>query len=153
MSQMVIFSASKPFTDPQIALIQRNAIQSWLKLPAVEVLMVGDDASIVETATEPGARNVAAVPCSQNGLPLISGMFNTARQVSDAPLLAYVNVDIILLPDFAQAAYQVSEQVEDFLLAGRLTSVSVCRIRAEWRQLSRSFSSTWSIIWQIRKLI
>jgi hypothetical protein len=125
MSQMVIFSAPKPFTDPHIALIQRNAIQSWLKLPAVEVLLVGEEAGIAETATELSARHVAAVPCSQNGLPLISGMFDTARQVSDAPLLAYVNADIILLPDFAQAAYRVAEQVEDFLLVGQRWNLDV----------------------------
>ena len=32
MSFLTIFTAPKPFTDPHINLIQRNALRSWLAL-------------------------------------------------------------------------------------------------------------------------
>ena len=42
MSLLTLFSAPKPFTDPHIALIQYNAIQSWTLLPDVEIILLGD---------------------------------------------------------------------------------------------------------------
>ena len=43
---ITIFTAPKPFTNPHIDLIQRNAIQSWLHL--------GDDVNVVMIGNEPG---------------------------------------------------------------------------------------------------
>jgi hypothetical protein len=151
MSQIVIFSAPKPFTVPHINVIQRNAIQSWAKLPDVEVLLMGGEPGIAEAASELGVRQVADVPCSKNGLPLISGMFDRVRHESDAPLLAYVNADIILLSDFVQAARRVAEQAEAFLLVGQRWNLDVTepvdfsvgyeeRLREQVRKAGRLFT-------------
>ena len=43
MTLLTIFTAPKPFTDPHIDLIQRNALRSWLALEDVEVFVVGDE--------------------------------------------------------------------------------------------------------------
>jgi len=44
MSLITLFSAPKPFTDPHVALIQRNAIRSWLAIrPACEVVLIDDE--------------------------------------------------------------------------------------------------------------
>ena len=44
MADLTIFTAPKPFTDPHIALIQRNAILSWLHLgPRVAVILLGEE--------------------------------------------------------------------------------------------------------------
>jgi hypothetical protein len=43
MSLITLFSAPKPFTDPHIAMIQRNAIYSWTLLPDVEVILLGEE--------------------------------------------------------------------------------------------------------------
>jgi hypothetical protein len=128
MSVITIFTAPKPFTDPHINIIQRNAIESWAKLPDVQVLLMGDEPGMVEAAAEYDARWVADVPCSEAGLPLISGMFDRAREESDTPLLAYVNADIILLPDFVQAARRVAELKEKFLLVGRRWNLDVTEL-------------------------
>jgi hypothetical protein len=125
MTQMVILTAPKPFTDPHIDMIQRNAIQSWSKLPDVEVLLMGNETGIAEAAAEYGARQVADVPRSENGLPLISGMFERARENSDAPLLAYANADIILLPDLVEAALNTARHSKEFLLVGQRWNLDV----------------------------
>jgi hypothetical protein len=122
---ITIFTAPKPFTDPHINVIQRNAIESWTKLPDVEVLLMGDEAGMAEVAAEYGVRQVADVPSSEAGLPLISGMFDRVREESVNPLLAYVNADIILLPDFVRAAKQVAELEEKFLLVGQRWDLNV----------------------------
>jgi hypothetical protein len=122
---ITILTAPKPFTDPQINLIQRNAIQSWNELPEVDVLLMGNEAGIAEAAAEFGARQVADVPSSESGLPLISGMFDRAREASNTPLLAYVNADILLLPDFVEAARNTARQTEEFLLVGQRWNLEV----------------------------
>ena len=125
---ITILTAPKPFTHPHINLIQRNAIQSWTKLPDVDVLLMGSEAGIAEVAAEFGVRQVKDVPCSDSGLPLISGMFDRGRELSDAPLLAYANADIILLPDFVEAAQNVADQANEFLLVGQRWNLDVTEL-------------------------
>ena len=50
MTLLTLFSAPKPFTDPHIALIQRNAIRSWTLLPDVEVILLGEETGLAEAA-------------------------------------------------------------------------------------------------------
>ncbi len=118
---LTIFSAPKPFTRPHIALIQRNAIRSWLALgPAVEVLLIGDEPGLAEVAAEMGVRHLPKVARNAQGTPLVSDIFAQARAAASAPYLCYVNGDIIFLPDFLQAVEAVVAQTpREFLLVGR----------------------------------
>lgn len=126
MAQLTIFTAPKPFTNPHIALIQRNAIRSWLSLgPQVEVLLIGDEEGIAETAAELGVQHLPEVARNSNGTPLVSSMFELARQNSDSPLLACVNADILLMPDFVQSALCAAEQAERFLMVGQRWDLDV----------------------------
>ena len=119
VAKLTIFTAPKPFTDGHIATIQRNAIRSWLSLGEVEVLLVGDEAGMAEVASQYGIRQLAEVDCNENGTPLVSSIFDLARQASDSPLLVYANADMILLPDLVSAAQSVASQVERFLVIGQ----------------------------------
>ncbi len=120
MSLITLFSAPKPFKDPHINIIQRNAIQSWLQLaPEVEVLLVGDEQGMGEVAAEYSIKHLPQVACNAEGTPLISSIFELARQNSDSPLLAYVNGDILLLPDFVSMAQLAMQQTDKFLLVGQ----------------------------------
>jgi hypothetical protein len=123
---LTIFSAPKPFTNPHIAVIQRNAIQSWLHLgPEVEVLLVGQEPGLAEAAAEYGVSLLANVDRNDSGTPLVSSIFSLARQASTAPLLAYVNGDILLLPDLLGAARQRTVQAKEFLLIGQRWDLDV----------------------------
>jgi hypothetical protein len=119
MTLLAVFSAPKPFTDPHIAVIQRNAIRSWMLLPGTEVILVGDEAGLAQTALELGARHFPDVARNAEGTPLLSSIFEIARQNSASPLLAYVNADIVLMPDFVDAARKVGEQKRKFLIVGQ----------------------------------
>lgn len=120
MPILTIFSAPKPFTNPHIAIIQRNAIRSWAELgPEVEVILVGEEAGLAEAAAELGVRHLPDVERNTEGTPLVSSIFDLARQNSSSPLLAYVNADILLLPDFLQGAQQVAAAGQNFLVVGQ----------------------------------
>jgi len=119
VSLITIFSAPKPFTDPRIVTIQRNAIASWTKLPDVNVILLGDEPGLAEAATDLGVTHIREIPRSESGAPLMDAMFRLAREASPTPLYAIVNADIILLDDFVEAAKKVSAQKEKFVLMGQ----------------------------------
>jgi hypothetical protein len=126
MPLLTIFSAPKPFSDPHIALIQRNAIHSWLGLGSdVEVILVGEEAGLAEAAQESGARHLPGVLRNDQGTPLVSSMFELARRNSDSPLLACVNADILLRTDFLRAAQAVSTLASNFLMVGQRWDLEV----------------------------
>ncbi len=126
MPDLTIFSAPKPFTNPHIALIQRNAIQSWCHLGMdVEVALVGHEAGMAELAAELELPILPNVACNELGTPLVSSIFDLARGFSQSPMLAYINADVMLLPDVLEAARQASAQSNRFLIVGQRWDLAV----------------------------
>jgi hypothetical protein len=126
MPYLTIFTAPKPFTNPHIALIQRNAIRSWMALgDPVEVLLIGEEDGLADTAQELGVRHLAEVERNANGTPLIHSIFDLARQNGSGELLAYVNADILLLQDFVTAARLVHQSAQKFLIVGQRWDLDV----------------------------
>ena len=104
MPLITFFSAPKPFTDPHIAMIQRNAIKSWTLLPDVDVILLGEETCLAEAARELNVKHIPNVASNESGTPLISSMFQLARENSNSDLLCIINADMILMPDFVEAA-------------------------------------------------
>ncbi len=104
MPLITLFSAPKPFTNPHIAMIQRNAIKSWTLFPDVEVILLGEETGLAEAAKEFGVKHIPNVARNEAGTPLISSMFQLARENSNSDLLCIINADMILMPDFVEAA-------------------------------------------------
>jgi len=128
---LTIFAMPKPFgQSANTDRIQRNAIKSWLKLgPKVEVLLIGDEQGIAETATELGARHAGGVEFNKLGTPLVSSAFEIAKRETQSPILAYCNSDVILLKDFFNSAELLSEnpELKKFVAFGRRTDLAVER--------------------------
>jgi hypothetical protein len=116
MTFLTLFSAPKPFTDPHIATIQRNAIRSWTLLPDVEVILLGEEIGLADAARDLGVMHIPDVKRNTSGTPLISSMFSLARENSNSPLLCIVNADMLLLPDFVEAAKRVVKLKDTFVL-------------------------------------
>lgn len=131
MTFLTVFSAPKPFVNPHITTIQRNALNSWLHLgPDVEVFLVGDEPGMSEVAIETGAPILANVKRNESGTPLVSSIFDLARQASSSPFMAYVNGDILLLPDILQAAQDIAAAMngQNFLLIGQRWDLDVTEL-------------------------
>jgi hypothetical protein len=128
MPLLTIFTAPKPFLDPHIALIQRNAIRSWLHLgEEVEVLLIGDEPGLADFAAELRIAHLPQVQRNKWGTPLVSSIFELARCNSCSPMLAYVNADILLMPEFVEVARTVSRQAEQFLIVGQRWDLAIQR--------------------------
>ena len=120
MALITIATAPKPFANPHIAVIQWNAIQSWLHLGSdVDVLLVGDEPGMAETASELGVRQVKEVARNSLGTPLVSSIFLLLRQSSASPVLVYANADILILPQLVEVIHQITRQKNQFLVVGQ----------------------------------
>jgi len=128
VSLITLFSAPKPFTDPHIATIQRNAVKSWTLLPDVEVILLGEEPGLAEAVRELGVKHIHNVARNDNGTPLISSMFQLARaasQRSNSDLLCIINADMILMPDFVEAARRSRLQRDKFVLLSQRWDLDV----------------------------
>ena len=102
----------------------------------VEVILVGDEVGMAEVAEEYGVTHLSDVDHNEWGTPLVSSIFGLARQASQSPLLAYVNADILLMPDFLEVSQQVAAEAERFLVVGQRWDLDVTR--------SLNFDSDWA---------
>lgn len=126
MSLITIFITPKGFDRDHIALIQRNAIRSWKALGSdVDILLIGDDPGVEENAKALGVRYIKDVKRNASGTPMLDDIFRIARDNSDSPLLAYVNADIILKPDFVEISRRILEKEKKFLLVGQRWDLDV----------------------------
>lgn len=133
-----IFTLPKPFDDPHITLIQRNAIASWQALSdesgsqlggGLEIILMGEEDGVAETAAELNVRYAGAVERNDQGTPLISSAFAIAKAASTAEVLIYCNADVILLNDFKNALLELQRSAlcENFLAIGRRTNLDLDR--------------------------
>lgn len=116
MPLITLFSAPKPFINSHIAMIQRNAIKSWTLLPDVEVILLGEETGLVEAARELGVKHIPNVVRNESSTPLISSMFQLARENRHSDLLCIINADVILMSDFVEAAKQAMRLKDKFVL-------------------------------------
>ncbi len=132
---LTLFATPKKF-EGHIGVIQRNAIESWTLLePAPEVILFGHEPGTAEIAAELGLRHVPGVKCNQWGTPLISDLFAQAQTIGQGSIISYVNSDIILFDDFAQALTQVAAWSDHFLMVGRRTDLEIkapLDFRGDW---------------------
>jgi hypothetical protein len=126
MTLLTLFTAPKPFTNPHIDLIQRNAIKNWLALgPEVAVLIMGRESGMPEAASESGVRHVHEVACAEAGPPLINSMLDYARRLTDSPYLCISNADILFLPDILEATQKAAKLADKFLLLSQRWDLDV----------------------------
>lgn len=97
-------------------MIQRNAVQSWTLLPDVDVILLGEEQGLADAARDLQVRHVPHVERNANGIPLISSMFQQARNNSHSEFYCIVNADMILMKDFVEAARRSAQLMEQFVL-------------------------------------
>ncbi len=123
---VTIFTAPKPFREAHIDLIQRNAIQTWTALGKdVEIALIGGEEGIGKAAADLGVRHLPEVKTNKECTPLISSIFELGRSINTSPLLAYINADILLLPNFLESARITLELAERFLVVGQRWDLNV----------------------------
>lgn len=137
MPMLTLFTTPKPFTNPHIDMIQRNALCAWRSLGEdVRVVMIGDEQGMPEVAREYSLEHLRAVRTNALGTPLVSSIFELGRSFTDSSYLAYVNADIIFFPEVLTAVRQVGSALEHFLMVGQRWDLDV--------QQRLSFEGNWA---------
>lgn len=142
---LTLFTVPKAFRG-HIAMIQRNAIRSWLLLrPQCEIILLGDDEGTKEVAEEFGVRHIPEIAVNEYGTPLISDVFAQAQKAARGGVLCYVNTDILLLNDFIEGVNYVARRKRRFLVAGQRWNVDVLEpldFAPGWEEKLRSLIAT-----------
>lgn len=138
---LTIFSVPKPFGG-DVGLIQRNAIQSWLRLsPPCEVILFGEEEGTAQAAADFRIRHEPDLVCNEYGTPLVSDLFEKAHHLATQNLLCYVNSDIILLTDFVKAVQRI--RFKKFLMVGQRWDVNLKALwdfgQPTWEALLREY--------------
>jgi hypothetical protein len=135
---LTIFSTPKPFRG-HIAVIQRNALESWRRLhPDVEVILFGDDDGAAEVCREMGLRHVAHVERNAQGTKYLRSIWEPAQAMARHDLLCYANCDIVQTQEFMRAVERVAAWRKEFLMVGRRWDVDITApidfTRPQWEQ-------------------
>jgi hypothetical protein len=142
---LTLFSIPKSFKG-HINVIQRNAIQSWMRLhPEIEIILFGTDEGTAEVAREFGLRHEPQVERNEFGTILLTSVFLRAQQVARYDTVCYVNCDILLLEEFCPAIGTVSAAHKEFLMVGQRTDADIFNPwpyeRATWQSELRDFAA------------
>lgn len=123
---LTIFSIPKSFSGHS-EIIQRNALQSWLKLePKPEIFLCGNDPGVAEVAHEFQVRHLPHVETNEYGTPLLSSAFQLVQEKAENPFVCYVNADIILFNDMFDVLKLATFQ--RFLLVGKRTNLDITEL-------------------------
>jgi hypothetical protein len=131
-----LFSIPKPFVG-HIGVIQRNALESWMRLgPDVQVILLGDEEGIAHAAREVGAEHIPSLQRTEYGTPLVNSAFSAAARAARHRLLCYVNGDIMFTDELTRAAASIRKR--KFLMVGRRWNVDIGEpwnfFDPEWRE-------------------
>ena len=125
---ITIFSNPRPFTG-EFDLLQRNAIRSWVQLQRdCQVILINDEENTTEAvARELGVEFISVYKSNEFGTPLLDDVFEQVRKLARYDVLAQVNADILLFPDFVDVLLEQGRRSgpEGFLLLGRRWNLEV----------------------------
>jgi hypothetical protein len=139
---LTIFTTAKRFQG-HTGIIQRNALASWKHLhPDIEVILFGDDEGGAEICADLQIRHEPYVEKNEFGTKRLDYFFDSAQEIATHPVVCYVNCDIILLDDFAQAIERLKVLAEPFLMVGRRWDADFTQpidfTTDEWREKVRN---------------
>jgi hypothetical protein len=122
---LTILTIPKPFVG-HIGDIQRNAIESWMRLGRdVQIVLIGDEPGIVEVARELRVQHVGRIETSERGTPRLDSAFAATATVARFPLWSLINADIVLLEGFLPAVDRVARTFERFVMIGECRDLTV----------------------------
>lgn len=133
VARVAIVAAPKPFIG-HTGVIQRNAIRSWRNLGSdIEILLAGSEEGLRPIADEVSAFCLGPLAEGADGPPRVDDLLGKARTVANTDLIAYVNSDIMLFPDWLRAVRRTASLIAgDFLIIGRRTDTDIHH-EIDWR--------------------
>ena len=137
---LTIFTIPKPFTNPRINIIQRNAIQSWAKILNCEIILCGDDEGVDEIAKEYNILHIPGINRNEKGTPLLNSAFQKTKEICKHDNLCFVNADIILFKDILNV-FKYIRTSKQYLIVGQRYDLDVTELinfnNVDWAETLR----------------
>lgn len=115
---LTLFAVPKAFHG-HVEVIQRNAIQSWLRLrPVCEIILLGEEAGTAAVAAEFNICHVPRVARNEYGTPVLNSVFEEAEPAGTHETMCYVNADILLFSDFSEIVQKARAAMPRSLMVG-----------------------------------
>lgn len=112
-----LFSVFKSAEDPHIRVIQRNALNAWLRLsPRPEILVFGDVPGVADLCAEFGVRHVPGIPVDEDNHERLDAAYQIAWELGAHDRMLHINADMILPPYFTDLVDCID--AERYLLIG-----------------------------------
>lgn len=120
---VTLYTVPKAFkgevNSKHIALIQTNAIRSWMALPGVHIVLLGDDPGVREFAQEHNLEHHPHIEgANPDELPLMSQIFDQMFGHFRQGVKCFINADILLFPDFLETIKLSQKNYPNFMLIG-----------------------------------
>lgn len=120
---ITLYTVPKAFeggvNSEHIALIQDNAIRSWMALPGVHIVLMGDDPGVRAFAQKHNLEHHPRIEGTHaDQLPLMSQIFNHIFGHKREGVKCFINADILLFPDFLEAVKLGQMTYPNFMLIG-----------------------------------
>lgn len=123
---ITIFSIPKGFNkDAHVAIIQENAIRSWIALGA-EVFLMGNDPGVAEFSAKVGAKHFPETKVNEFGTPLLDDAFRLARENSNNNILMYTNADMVYSQSLLDSLDALPKG--EFLAVGQRTDTDITEL-------------------------
>jgi hypothetical protein len=134
----VFFTTAKAFAG-HTAVIQRNALRSWLETsPDAEVLLFGDDAGAAEAAQELNIRHIPIGKRVPEDPKPLRVLFCEAQRMAKHDVLCCAYCDIVLTRDLLHAINVVEMIRNEFLMLGRRWNIDqnepIAMVNQVWDQ-------------------
>lgn len=138
---LTLFATPKAFVG-DFAVIQRRAFESWTLLrPRPQILVFGRETGVSQTCRELGITHIPDVNRNHLGTPRLDDLVDRAEHHAVHDTLCYLNSDMILMNDFAQAVTLVATNLPQFLMVGQRCTLDVTDVdfdRSDWENRLRT---------------
>ena len=125
---LTIFSWPGSFTGGPLEMIQRSAIESWLKLEIKpRVVMLGNEKGVTEFCREKGLEQYATTKTAKDKKGSTAEMFRWELKNADkTKLYVYIKPNLLLNDDFSETARFLDQSITcSFLATGRVKAMEL----------------------------
>jgi hypothetical protein len=146
---LTIFSTCRSFEIEEFAIIQRNAIQSWLLLePKPEIFLMGVEPGVKEFCKEFNITHIDDIKYSEFGTPLLNSMMELAEERAKHEILLLVSSDVVLPSSTMEGVKAISSKFKEFCGVARKQQqehISLLDFSGEWEEVLRK-DLKWNLI-------
>lgn len=122
---MIIFTVPKPFIG-KFAIIQENAINSWLSIkPKPKIVLLGNEVGISTFCKLKHIKQIPYIKKNKYGSPLLNDIFNKIQKMFKDQTYMYINTDIILQNLPTSIIKDLTNKFDRFLIVGKRYEMNV----------------------------